>query len=220
MVLMAPTAEALQILIDACQAYAATHDIIYNTTKTECMVIPPKNSKVTYVKSALLNGCALKFVNSFTYLGHIITEDIRDDCDILKQNRKLTAIGNTILRKFSFCTQEVKLELFRSYCYSIYCNSLWYEYRAATIQKIRVCHNDILKRMLRVPRWSSSSRAFVTNNVKCLDVLRRNSIYSLKCRVNQSTNSIITAVRQSSAYVNGTMYQEWMTILHRNIAIA
>ena len=73
MVLMAPTADSLQALIDECQAYATTHDIIYNTSKTECMIIPPKNKRVAYQRTALLNGCALKITDSFTYLGHVIT---------------------------------------------------------------------------------------------------------------------------------------------------
>ena len=34
MVLLAPTTDALQDLINVCQVYAAQHDIVYNTTKT------------------------------------------------------------------------------------------------------------------------------------------------------------------------------------------
>ena len=62
MVLIAPTASALQLLIDECQQYAEEHDIVYNTSKTECMVIPPRNARISYAKAAKLNGCTLKFV--------------------------------------------------------------------------------------------------------------------------------------------------------------
>ena len=34
MVLLAPTVTALQTLLEVCRAYAAPHDIVYNTTKT------------------------------------------------------------------------------------------------------------------------------------------------------------------------------------------
>ena len=40
LVLLAPSADTLQDLINACQVCIAKHDIVYNTTKTECMVIP------------------------------------------------------------------------------------------------------------------------------------------------------------------------------------
>ena len=166
------------------------------------------------MKSAELNGQQLKFVDNFIYLGHIVTEDRSDDKDIYKRFSKLNAVGNCIIRKFSFCTREVKLELFRSYCYSIYCNSLWSKYRVATLHKLRVCHNDILKRLLGIHRWTSSSLTFVTHNMKCLDVIRRTCIASLKARVEQSTNTLITDVRHSSAYVLGPMYKKWMNLLY------
>ncbi|MPC83680.1 hypothetical protein E2C01_078395 [Portunus trituberculatus] len=46
--------------------YTREHDIMYNTTKTDCIVVPPKNSKVQYVQAALLNNEPLQFVDSFT----------------------------------------------------------------------------------------------------------------------------------------------------------
>ena len=213
MVLIAPTVGSLQTLIATCEAYAREHDIVYNTTKTECMVVPPKNSKVQYVKMALLNNEPLRFVDSFTYLGHVLSSDGLDDLDIKKQLHKITAVGNTILRRFSFCTKEVKLELFRSYCYSIYCNSLWARYRVASIDRLRVCHNDILKRLLGIPRWASSSETFVSNNIKCLDVIRRYSISSLKSRVELSCNSVVSSIRHSCAYTEGVMHRAWLRLL-------
>ena len=214
MVLLAPTADALQDLIDVCQVYAARHDIVYNTTKTECMVVPPAHSKVSYHKAAWLNGSALTFVDRFTYLGHIISRDMTDDEDIKKQTTKLLVVGNSLLRKFSHCSREVKLELFRSHCSSLYCNSLWSRYKVATMNRLRVCHNDILKRLLGLPRWSSSSLAFTRNRVNHLGLIRRHSVFSMKSRVEQSENSIIISVRQSSAYVCGSIRQEWMGLLY------
>ena len=213
MVLLAPTADALQDLIGVCEVYAARHDIVYNTAKTECMVVPPPRSRVAFVTSAKLNGCALTFVNRFTYLGHVINQEMTDDDDIKKQTTRLTVTGNTLLRKFSFCSREVKLELFRSYCYSLYCNSLWSRYRVASLNRLRVCHNDILKRLLGLPRWTSSSQAFTSHGLNGLDVLRRHSAYSMRSRVGSSENSIVTTIRQSSAYVCGSIRREWLGLL-------
>ncbi|KAG0724435.1 hypothetical protein GWK47_040571 [Chionoecetes opilio] len=108
---------------------------------------------------------------------------------------------------------EVKMQLFRSHCYSIYCNSLWSRFKVATMNRLKVCHNDILKRLLGLPRWCSSSLAFARNGVNNLDVIRRHSVFSLRSRVELSTNSIITSVRQSSAYVCGPIQQRWLGLL-------
>ncbi|KAG0728202.1 hypothetical protein GWK47_032976 [Chionoecetes opilio] len=147
----------------------------------------------------------------FAYLGHVISHDMTDDDDIIKQTTKLLVVGNTLQRKFSSCSREVKMELFRSHCYSIYCNSLWSRYKVATMNRLKVCHNDILKRLLGLPRWCSSSLAFARNGVNNLDVIRRHSVFGLRSRVELSTNSIITSTRQSSAYV--CIQQRWLGLL-------
>ena len=174
------------------------------------MVVPPAHSKVNYLKSAWLSGCTLTFVVRFTYLGHVIYHDMTDDHDIKKQTTKSQS---SLLMKFSYCSWEVKVELFRSHCYSLYCNSLWSRYKVANLNRLKVCHNDILKRLLGLPRWTSSSLAFTRHGVKGLGVIRRHSVFSMKSRVEQSENSIITSVRQSSAYVCGSIQQEWLGLL-------
>ncbi|KAG0724982.1 hypothetical protein GWK47_004856 [Chionoecetes opilio] len=152
-------------------------------------------------------------IDIFVYLGHVISHDMTDDDDIIKQTTKLLVMGNTVQRKFSYCSREVKIELFRSHCYSIYCNSLWSQYKMATMNRLKVCHNDILKRLLGLPRWCSSSLAFARNGVNNLDVTRRHSVFSLRSRVELSTNSIINSVRQSSPYVCGPIQQWWLGLL-------
>ena len=37
-------------------------------------------------------------------------------------------------------------KLFRSYCSSLYCCSLWYDYRKSTYKKLTVAFNNILRR--------------------------------------------------------------------------
>ena len=56
----------LQQLLAVCQEYAEQHDILYNTTKTECMIIPPKHSRVNYHASGrCVYVCVSVFCLSF-----------------------------------------------------------------------------------------------------------------------------------------------------------
>ena len=48
------------------------------------------------------------FVDQFRYLGHVMTSDCRDDKDIEKQFRRQNAVGNMLVRKFSFAPIEAK----------------------------------------------------------------------------------------------------------------
>ena len=111
---------------------------------------------------------------------------------------KLTVTVNALLRKFFHYSLEVKQELFRSHCYSLYCNSLWSRFKVVTMNRVRVCHNDVLKSLLGLPRWTSSSLAFTRDGMKSLGVIRRHSVFSMKGRMEHSENSIITSVRRWS----------------------
>ena len=84
MVLLAPTVTALQTLLEVCRAYDAPHNIVYNTTKTVCMLVGPKQSQGQYSTRVRLRNKELCFVQEFRYLGHVMTADCRDDKDIKK----------------------------------------------------------------------------------------------------------------------------------------
>ena len=43
-VLLVPEVTTLQTLLEVCRAYAGPHDIVYNTTKTVCILVRPKQS--------------------------------------------------------------------------------------------------------------------------------------------------------------------------------
>ena len=123
-------------------------------------------------------------------------------------------IGNVMLRKFNFCQIDTKIELFRSYCSSIYCSSLWYNYTQESMRRLRVCHNHILRRIFNVPRYSSASQLFVSNNLRNINVLRRNCIYSLKQRIQSSNHILLIALRESDAYINFRLNAEWDRMLY------
>lgn len=99
MVMMVPTTEALLHFIGVCQVCATIHNIVYNTTKKDCMVVPSPHSRVDYHTLAWVSGSALTFVDKFTYLGHVINRE-RMMKSISRSPKYVH--GNTLLRKFSF----------------------------------------------------------------------------------------------------------------------
>ena len=108
MVLLAPTVTHLQTLLQVCRAYAGPHDIVYNTTTTECMLVRPKQSQGLFSTRVKLGNEELGFVEEFRYLEHVMTVDCRDDKDIKKQFRRQNAVDNMLVRKFSFASIEAK----------------------------------------------------------------------------------------------------------------
>ena len=62
--------------------------------------------------SFVLCGKPLKFVNEFRYLGHILTNNLRDYRDIQPEMHNMFIRTNMLIRIFSRCYAKVKLRLF------------------------------------------------------------------------------------------------------------
>ena len=63
---------------------------------------------------------------------------------------------------FSYCTINVKMERFRNYCSSLYCCSLWSDYRKTSNKKLTVAFNNLQRRMLNLP-WRCSPSVMYAN---------------------------------------------------------
>ena len=125
----------------------------------------------------------LSFVEEFRYLGHIMTADCRDDKYIKKQFRRQNAVGNMLVRKFSFASIEAKIQLFKSYCYPIYGCALWRHSYQNSIRKLTVSYSDTFKHLIGVPRCTSSSLAFAMNATDHINEVFHKFAYSLMNRV-------------------------------------
>ena len=213
LVLLSPSPAAANELLQECDNFAKENYIIFSTTKSVCMRVLPKSLKLSECPSLYLGGTKLSFVNSFTYLGHLLVSDFDDDEDIRKENRKLCCRGNLLIRKFKFCKDDVKCSLFKSYCYSLYCVSLWSNYKKSTFQRLKVNYNNIMRRLIGVPVYSSASLLFGTLEVKSLKEVIRTAQYSLMERVKNSNNSIVTNLFQSEARIKSRIWQCWQDSL-------
>ena len=74
-----------------------------------------------HVPSMYLAGRKLDFVDEQKYLGVYICSDMSDVRDMKRQLRAIYARGNMLIRKFSNCSTDVKMELFRSLLNSFNC---------------------------------------------------------------------------------------------------
>ena len=130
---------------------------LYATQRKQyvCQLVRPEQSQGLYSTSAKLGNEELIFVEEFRYLGHIMTADCRDDKDIKKQFRRQNAVGNMLVRMFSFAPREAKIQLFKSYCYPIYGCALWRHSYQISVRKLTVSYSDTFKRFINVPRYTS-----------------------------------------------------------------
>ena len=93
-VVFAPSAKGLQHLLDVCSKFASSHNVIFNVTKFQCLIVKSRNDIIS-CPTFRVCGASLPYTDSYKYLGHIINSDLTDDADMMRQTRALYARANS-----------------------------------------------------------------------------------------------------------------------------
>ena len=135
--LLAPSAIGLQQMLDVCINFSICNDIILNPVKSVFVAFQPKKSKV-FCPYVTLDNNVLEYIGQTKCLGFMFNSNGQDDEDMLRQMRSLYIRSNKLLRTFLYCSSDVKLELFKSYCTLFYCCYLWTAYKKSTFDTIYI----------------------------------------------------------------------------------
>jgi hypothetical protein len=213
-VLLAPSPAALQELINHCERFASAHDIIYNSKKTVVMCVKSKRYKHLHVPKFTLDGRSLRQVSEEKYLGCIMSDDFSDDLDLSRQMRAIYTRGNMLIKNFKSCSDDVKLQLFKTYCSNLYCGQLWSTYKVRTFNRIRVAFNNVFRSLMGLPWDFSISTYMVLRNLDTFSVLLRKSISSFMNRVANSDNGILCTIFHSLFFQSSRLNRKWTDIVY------
>ena len=118
-----------------------------------------------------------------------------------------------ILKKV-LCTMDVKVKLFNTYHSSMYTAQLWWNNTAYSFQRLNVCYNTILRRLLRRPRYCSASGLFAECGIPNGKAVIRNLIYKFITRLSESTNDVILAILSSDIRWTSRIRHYWVKTLY------
>ena len=121
----------------------------------------------------------------------------QDDEDMLRQMLTLYIRSNKLLRTFHYCSTDVKLELFKSYCTSFNCCYLWTAYKKSTFDRLRVAFNIAYCRVLGQPWRCSASAMYANFGINNFEATTRKSTFGFIQRLAKSTNSLIMPFEKS-----------------------
>ena len=130
-VLLSPTREGLQTLVQRCETFAITRDINFNVRKTVCMVFnPQKPYGLSHLSGSkpptiFLNGHSLVWVETLKYLGHVFASNLSDGPDMCRVKRSLYYSVNMICARVGHANRNILIKLFRAYCTNMYGCELW-----------------------------------------------------------------------------------------------
>ncbi|XP_063381188.1 uncharacterized protein LOC134667694 [Cydia fagiglandana] len=142
----------------------------------------------------MLNGALLDRVQSFKYLGHIVTADLKDDVDMERERRALCVRANMLARRFARCSSDVKITLFKAYCTSLYTCGLWADYTQRAYNALRVQYNNAFRAVLGLPRYCSASGMFAGAHTACFHATMRVRAAALVRRVRASANTVLAMI--------------------------
>ena len=166
--------------------------------------------------SFYLSGQIMSVSKCTKYLGHIITDTLEDDDDMFRQRRMLYIQANMLVRKFHYCTTDVKVNLFRAYCTPLYTAPLWVRYKKESLRKLQVAYNDCFRILLKKPRSTRASELFCSLGLTTFMALLRNLTFKFMIRLDRSLNGLIgqmTDPSRSSVRFNSTIRGHWHEIL-------
>ena len=208
-VLLAPSPSALQELLNCCEEYSKTCGIIYNVKKTVCMCIKPKSYNDLFIPNIYLGGRLLNFISEQKYLGYIITSEFTDNLDISRQMKCVYAIGNSLVRNFSQCSDDVKLQLFKTYCSNLYCCQLWSNYKNVSYNKLKVAYNNVYRALFKLDRQTSISNSMVLFNVNGFKAVVRKHSFGFRERIFNLDNFLVKTIVESMYFMSNQINVMW-----------
>lgn len=213
LVLLAPSVSGLQKLVNCCESYANLHDVIFNASKSACMLFRPKGNKNNICTTISLNDSVIPVVTHTKYLGHIICDTLSDHLDIQRQEKQLYVQGNILLRRFYMCSTDVKLTLFRSYCTPMYTTHLWWNYSKVVIRKLYTAYHNILKLLIGFSKYESNSLLCTLFDVKSCAAVIRHHVYKFMVRLSHSPNVLIRNFEKTSLIYTSRIRLHWRNLL-------
>ena len=210
--LFSPSAKGLQKLLDMCFTYGCSHDIQFNPLTSVVMYIDSR--KLGAARPMVIGSDQLNFVSYYTYLGHIICDDLSDESDMKAKAKQIYARSNMLRQRFHFCSADVKNKLFSTFFNNIYMCALWVKCTKSTFHMFIVSYNNCYRILHRLPMRCSASGMFAAANVNSGSAVFRKCVYSLMTRINRSSNDIICNVANGDVYLLSTLRRRWLIQLY------
>lgn len=217
-VLLAPSASALRKMLVICDQYANEYSISFNASKSKCLVLLPGNRR--FLRDYLTNytfyigNNPIEYVDSFEHLGHVITNQLTDNADILKRRYDFIGKVNNVLCFFSKLKPCIKYKLFQSYCMNMYGCELW-SLSNDQINDFCVTWRKSLRRVWGLPyNTHCYLLPLLSRCLPLLDEICRRSLNFINVCLNHGSN----LVRAVAKY--GLQYGLQNSFLGRNVAFS
>ena len=169
-VLMAPSINALNILLSECSKWSKKSYLTFNSSKSFVICFANRNSKwpegvniPAYLEGKLLPSCT-----EITHLGHTITWDLADSAEVTRIGKAFNRQFHAFYSRFSLIKNSgTVINIFKSYCQSFYGIEYLFlnNINKSSIKFLKKSVNLAMMRLLSLPRESAS--LYLIAHFKC-----------------------------------------------------
>jgi len=209
-VLLAPTARAMRLMLHICDQYAQKYDMVFNASKSKCLVVSHRKLVKSVKPAFYIGGYEIEYVDSWPHLGNLVHVSGNDKHDIGNKKNALCGQINNVLCYFARRDPITKLRLMRIYCGSLYGSVLW-DLTNVCVEDVCTVWRKGLRRVWNIPRHTRSHLLAPL----CGTLPLREE---LSWRFINFTHSCLTSNSESVRFVacHGVFYRRMLSPIGRN----
>ena len=159
-VIMCPSANGLQILLDNFQESIKSDNLTINVKKSKYMIMKHAKS-FKFDPKVYLNQVPLERVYEHKYLGIIIMDSLSNSSDADRATNSFLKQFNSMYYRFNFAEKNVLNYLFKTYSSSFYGIELWYndKNRKKVLRTPAVAYHKAVKKICSLSPYDSNHYA-------------------------------------------------------------
>jgi len=134
------------------------------------------------------------------YLGHAIDNKLHDDVDVYRELKCLFTRANILIWRFSRCSSEVKIRLFRSFCVCFYDIALWRHVKVTVLNKLWSVYVISMKMVFNFPKYSSVRNMLIRLGLPSFSTLSHNAEWTFVKQSSLCNNRLVSIVHDICMY--------------------
>jgi Reverse transcriptase (RNA-dependent DNA polymerase) len=203
LLLISASVSELQVMLNTCGDIGSKLSIMFNGSKSKCLVIGP--NKIKNISTLTLNGASLIWEHKIKYLGIWLCSGKSFEVDLSEVRRKFFASVNSILSKCKYNNEIIKLQLLESQClpillYATECLIL----KPCQLSKINSWWNSVYRKIFGYNKWESVRKLICS--LKRLDLLHivnlRSMSFAKRVHDNVSFGTLIDSYVFSGQFIS------------------
>ena len=219
LVLLAPTRDAMQLMLDTCQRFATRFNLQFSTdpnpekSKTKCIFVCGRAKARQKPVNLVLDGKQLPWVESAVHLGHVLHESGSMEKDI--RTKRASFIDNSvqIRETFEFASPSEILKAVKLYVGSHNGSMLW-DLGGDLAQQYYNAWNTCVKLAWQVPR---ATHTYFVEQLLCSGLSSTRA--DILARYSKFTRSLMSSPSMEVAVMFGLAKRDIRTVTGSNIAL-